>query len=841
MMVQLLDHYYNLETLNTIPSLVFTSLNRAPGQRCSGASNEAQLQCGLCYAVGFGVQQDTQRALSLVKEAATGGLLKAQAILFRLHTALGVSMPSSDLDRMINWLVTGSRTGSTTALADLRKLDLESYYRVTHELVSSLGCQASNDDRFLLAVRSGDIHLVRKLIPQIRNIDCEDTSGATCLHWVSTCLDDTGPDIANLLLENGARVNIATRRASGFKTFGNANHYLNTIPPQTTPLEWAIMQDNLLIMKILIEASKTMDSTFFCDAMESTPIACASRYQSKKCLEWLCATGTPQDIAAFDGYSFSALYCALRADILDRMLRFSPDKSEVERNSPQVTPVVERELEVIRILLESGSGLDVHEENAFTCLHIAAAVGHPEVFRSILAASHSTNLLDSLSDEGYTPLKEAISRGDTDIFTNMLDSIVDRSKLWCGPRFHAIHLCSMNLKPISVEFAKMVLGKDPRCLQSISRPGYLSPLHIAAVQGNRPIIDFLVSCGAVLLQVAGNLTPLGYAIRARSTIGVEALCVQHRNYRVPLIAALSSYKYLLPPIGMPIFALRTVPATTFLLAPGAYSQKIKETLDMGNVPFQPNRYIGCYDDPFSEVSQNILDSILKHYQPVPIYDPRWLRFWRHRLPLLAKIIPLGPNAGAGIGMVHKVISVLYRRNCMFDAGLMWAIRMGNLAATKIILDNRSRCQYKPRFRDLIELAYYQNELGDNHVAIPTKRFDILQCLQQSQKEEYKSVQDQRRGHPVLKWFWVPYYSIYGDPEQHCFEQCHKWESLDRPFFVFGPWCRPQIPLNLLAYCALWAILIPMMRNFSTLMHNPVVQVTAAQLMRLIGVTIMVSR
>ena len=820
-----------------------------------------------------------------MKEAAKSNLTQAQAILYRLHGALGVPVPTDNL--MIEWLSTAAAEGSIMALTDLRRIDLQSYRSVTNDLANKR--EMSTNERFREAIRSGDLQLVQKLVSQIDGINCRDHFGATCLFWVSNCLEETAVDIASFLLKKGAHVNIYSNKwVPGSADAEHSFHYLNNVPSRITPVEWAIMQDNVPVMKILIMASNDLDPTFLDDAMGNHPIACASRYQSQKCLSELCANSNPQEVRSFDGYGYSALYYALRADVFDRMLRFpvGDDESELGRGPLPDLPVVERELGVLATVLDSGSGLQVHESDAFTCLHISAAASYPKVFRFMLSARQSADLstdtppdlpigastdlptdasmdvapvvapdatpnastdtpidtppdiLTRMTKDGYTPLKVAIARGEKEIFTAILDKIVNPSDLWCDQRFHAIHLCAMRSKPQSRDFAEILLEKDPRCLHSGSKSRYLSPLHIAAVQGNRSMIDLLILSGADLLRPAERLTPLGLAIRARSLVGVGALGVQHRRQKVPLIAAHGSYRYLLPPIGQPVEALRTIAATTFLLAPGIYSRNLKETIDMSNVPFQKNSYIGCYDHPFSKVSKNILASLLEHYLPGRILGI--LRLWRHPPYVLSRIIPGGANAAAGFHLLHRIISASQHRYQELDAGLMWSVRMGNLDAVELIMKNRSHCQYMPPLRELVELAYLQSRLQEEHVASEQSRCDVLEYLLRVQKEEYMSIGQRRREKPVLHWYWKAYYSVYGDREQRCFERCHQWELKSRPFFVFGPWCYPRIPLYLLAFCVLWAILIPTARDLSILKHSPAFYFTSKRVAAFVGVVLIVS-
>ena len=785
--------------------------------------------------------EDKQKAVSLVREAATAGLTKAQAVILRLQKALGV--PASMKDLEMNWLSMAAKAGSTIALTDLRKLDLESYHHVMMDKKSSFIFQASIEERFREAVRLGELEATQELVKLIDDINWKDESGATCLYWVSMCLEESAGAVATLLLKNGAHVNISTEWIPGSTRAGHLFRHLDEVPPRTTPVEWAIMQDNLPVMEILMEASNNVDSTFLDDAMENHPIGCASRYQSQRCLNELCANNSPQKIRSFDGYGFSAFYYALRADALDRMLRFPVDQSMDTEAPLPVTPVVQREIAFLTTLLDHGSRMAVHKDDTFSCLHIAAAASNPEVFRFLLNhpkyADLPSGLLTHRSDDEYTPLKVAIARGNREIFTAILDQIKDPSDLWCDTRFHAIHLCSMRSKPQNISFAEMLLKKDPLCLRITSKSGSLSALHIAAMQGNRAMINFLVLRGADLLQPASRLTPLGSAIRARSWVGVDALGLQHQKQQIRQVAAHGAYRYLLPPIGQPVEAVRTVTATTFLLAPGIYSQNFIGTVDMSNVPFQKDSYLGCYDHPFSDVSRKILDTILCHY--LPDRNLVSLRLWRHPVWILSRIIPGGPNAAAGIHLIHRVISAMCFHEQGLDAGLMWAIRMGNLEAIRLILDSRPHCQYEPSLRGSVELGYLQMKLGEQHVASEEDRIDVLKHLLRTQKEEYSSIKRKRQRHMVWGWYWRAYYSSYGDREQRCFEGCHQLELENRPFFIVGPWCRPRIPLYLLSLSVLWAILIPMSRYLSLLRHNSVIDVTSRHVFTLVGVAIIVCR
>ena len=802
------------------------SLERAAAQGNHKASHEALLQLGLCKIVGFGVPQNISAGLEQVKKAAALSLSKAKGIVFRLYAAVGVSIPGSEKHEMLSWLKTAAAAGSTIALSDLRNLDYEAFQQLMLSLLEGSDAEVTINQRFRNAVTFGRLESIRKILTQGADLSWKDENNASCLYWVSTCFEETASQAAALLLDSGAQVNVKTGGVDRIANATDDGHYLNVVPAHTTPLEWAIMQDNLAVMKVLLEASIQDDVTYLKDNMESTPLGCASRYQSQQCLAWLCTNNSSEILRVYDGYGFSALYYAIRPDILDRMLRYPVHTQQPQSYIARLFPVVERELTVITTLLDSGSELTIHKDKAFSCLHLAAALTHPKVLSLLLAVPQSTELLGSLSEEQYPPLQEAIFRSDIEIFMTLWEKLDENSiDLSCGPRYHAIHLCCVSFHDTSRVFADLLFAKDPSCLRQQSYPNGALPLHIAAERGNAAMIDFCISHGTSLLSIAWGLTPLGWAIRSRSLVGVDVLCRYHQMKKLPKLATVTKL------------------GTEYLLTPGYFSPSDSKPQGAGFYYFDyyyqdldehsDGIYYeccnGCYDEPFSDLSQKVLKSLLGTRESVSYYDFRKLLFW-HPIPRYTTLCLRDPwqTLTRLLDFILNLATLAHPTSFKW-AALRPAVDRCCLVALKTIATTQHYAVDDAILRVLIHRAFSASLYHESRADRGQASRNVLEYLQQLQRERFESTRIRRLEQPISSLGWMLYYRACGDREQRCFDQFYQWLSKARTeartrqhtdlATIFIPFSESKFSFRILMIAVLWSILVPLFKYQSAFRHS----------------------
>ena len=225
------------------------------GSHPTGQELDAAFQSFLCFTFGFGVPRDDEQALKYLVKAARGGLIKAQAYVYRCmqsappDIAASVSIPNRDT--IIDWLRNATYLGSHVASWNLKELTkddpgiyLETIEKRKREM-SGVGQPFVVDNGTFAAenIELNDIDKLRKYI-QGTTMPVDElivnNAEETLLHFASTvgetCAvtlllqefganpdvrdeDDTTPllcayraghlDIAELLISSGATANIA--------------------------------------------------------------------------------------------------------------------------------------------------------------------------------------------------------------------------------------------------------------------------------------------------------------------------------------------------------------------------------------------------------------------------------------------------------------------------------------------------------------------------------------------------------------------------------------------------------------------------------------------------------
>lgn len=588
------------------------------------------------------------------------------------------------------------------------------------------------------------------------------------------------------------------------------------MPPNTTAMDWAIIANNLPALTLLKEEIDRNNNNGIRPIM--TQLSYAAQYQSIECLKYLCAVNR-DELDYFDVRGFSPIYYAVRPNIFDRILRYQPSGEEPS-NGQHLAPFMAREIQVIEILLESGSNLVVHHQSLFNCLHITAAVGEREILECLLQTPFRDTLINETSAFGWTPLRDAIMRDNTTIVDLLLKHGADPESLWPAQRCHALHVCCMFQGNQSVEVATKLLRDYPSALRHRDCRAS-TPLHKASQHGHTKLIELFLSAGANLLDInLDTLTPLGLAIRFRFVLAVALLSSKCREQKLPFVASnafwIISFPVLTPTGFVPLQG-RYISVFDYLLAPGYQSPNTEIKHD--HVPLQREwSHIGTYDVPFSKPSLKILEILVSNYE--------------HRTRF-------------GINLCLSLTHAIYR----YDSGLHWAVRMANLDAITCILSARSRIltPFKPEIRDLIELAYSQRLLGRSHIGSEEAREKVISRLREQQIMEYKSMFDTRTRQNrfrLLNRLWSIYYRIYGRVEQREYERANDWlletrPTVDPKFLEFRQWYYPRYSLYSVLFALLWLILIPLLTCYAIVACDPSSGMRAANIAYIVVMVILV--
>lgn len=130
----------------------------------------------------------------------------------------------------------------------------------------------------------------------------------------------------------------------------------------------------------------------------------------------------PARVREYTDEGWTALHLAANAEISDMLLGAGADINARNRhkfagpgNSPLSAATYQQRLDVVKLLIERGADVNQGDNAGFTPLHLAAALGYPEVARVLLEAGADPNALTSESAgaryRGKTPI-DLISETD---------------------------------------------------------------------------------------------------------------------------------------------------------------------------------------------------------------------------------------------------------------------------------------------------------------------------------------------------------------------------------------------------------------------------------------------
>ena len=122
------------------------------------------------------------------------------------------------------------------------------------------------------------------------------------------------------------------------------------------------------------------------------------------------------------GYVFANNFVALQAALSGGA---DPNELDSDGRTPLIHAVIDNQLEIARLLVESGAQIDVRDYRGTTALHVAAQNQNLEMASLLL---HHGAPIDAEDGDGNTPLSTAVfnSKGHGDLISALLSAGADR-------------------------------------------------------------------------------------------------------------------------------------------------------------------------------------------------------------------------------------------------------------------------------------------------------------------------------------------------------------------------------------------------------------------------------
>ena len=357
--------------------------------------------------------------------------------------------------------------------------------------------------------------LVESLTPTHRSD--VNTKGGSYGYPLQAALIKGEADIALTLLQNGANINAPDN--SGWSplhraaTFGHlaaskfllehrAEVNLQANDDCLTPLHLAALAGEVEICRLLLMHGADLDKM---DVNQGTPLHFAFRSGKPEVARFLIEQGA--NAMSRDRQGNTSLHMASRQghlDLVDMLLEGGMDVNA--RNAGEETPLNlvsgDGHLEVTRFLIERGADVNCCDKGE-TALHSAARSGHLDIVRLLL--NFGIGVQDRTAED-ETPLILASAGGHEEVSRFLIERQADVNSVSNGS-WTSLHLASRNGHAGVVQLL-LDYGADV----NVQKADLWAPLHLASAEGYLKVAKLLIERGAnvgVLNDVLA--TPLNLA------------------------------------------------------------------------------------------------------------------------------------------------------------------------------------------------------------------------------------------------------------------------------------------------------------------------------------------
>ncbi|KAF8376249.1 trpa-1 [Pristionchus pacificus] len=371
-------------------------------------------------------------------------------------------------------------------LEEGRKLSRASFHQKSVDEVDIVKMK-----KFMEAASNGDVKVLQEILNADNSaaVTYKDLSEMTALHFACRYVNK---EVVRILLRFYANVNAEDKE-------------------KWRPLHYASKYFQRDLSRDLTENYSLKD-------VES------SMNDTRDIIEELCKFGA--EINAVDEFGCSALhYAAMRGNsaAAEVLLKYGADPNLHDHNNitPFMTSCTYGTIEVFNILFSESSKTEV-DRRKNSALHIAAQHGHIDILRGLLHWSFkgksSDSLLDQLNNEGKTALQLAVAADHSDAVQELLQKY--KGELKTEDERWMLHEAAAkgykDMCVILIEKAKMKVNLE-------NDEGRL-PLHAAAKNNHSEIVKYFLDIEPTAIEWGDNegFTPL---LLAASSDGLETLKV----------------------------------------------------------------------------------------------------------------------------------------------------------------------------------------------------------------------------------------------------------------------------------------------------------------------------
>jgi ankyrin repeat protein len=532
-------------------------------------------QLGVCYAVGFGVNQNMLEAKRYFNNAAESGSIDAQAIIERFEEQTDRRL--IDLNKPSRWSHNGAMAGSWIAakcVAEFPKTLLAIYEHLAKEdshmtseawtslpgletLLDELKDSNSgiNDKTFtsrkdkvmhiatlkndlpalklltqnpdidinatnskgetplICAMRAGNRRCATFLIDQGASVTAEDERGITAVHWIINCLD-TSDDVARLIekfQQRGANLHARSRCALIYSDLYGAILFPGT------PLDWAVDTGNFVALRILAERYILVAEN------GADPFDLTFRNGRPPAIHRMASNHQHELLTAFKRcIEFKALLQQLDTEGKSALWYALQPGNSFNRLMYD-TPNTQGQSQTLKHLIEGGADVRYVNSSGETALYSAVKAGSLPCVEFLLARQEVQQMLCSRSSpQEFSPLRRSIYAENTGIFYSIFQHL-DISDIgeWgyevSPDGLNLLHECCLGPEQVSVSIAESLLTEQcesnrEELLGQRCCGCDLTPFQLAVLCNKLELAEIFIHHGANPLEGHHDQRFLGYLL-----------------------------------------------------------------------------------------------------------------------------------------------------------------------------------------------------------------------------------------------------------------------------------------------------------------------------------------
>ncbi|KAL4914501.1 hypothetical protein BDW62DRAFT_143293 [Aspergillus aurantiobrunneus] len=422
---------------------------------------EAAVEEAICYSMGFGVERDYTRYLSILQGCCQMGHRPAQQSLPRVHSALSITLTDD--------LQPDSRDETVETTGDtINAMDI-SQSQIDHP-------NSDGDFPLIRACRAGNLDVARILISKGADCSLRNRLGESAIHWVWQFDDSDIPSIVAQLTHSGADPNAVAK--------GSVSSTPNMLYPliSGTALHRAVVQGNKeAVLQLVLNGASVMATTgpvvfHQQHSWKLDPVQLACTWHDAEIVEILLDAAPFYQINPGPETELGLLYFAVQCQNTHlRMARYgSRHRTQLERT--------------VQLLLRRGA-TNIVDKVGMTVLQLAVGSDMPEILECVTAVDAFMGDINTEVD-GKTILDLAIAKGRPAAFDLLVRAGANIYQ--SSVAGHALD-SAIKLAPGNDYFLKSTLEL---AMQSITLKDKNSGLEHAFLERQWAFADFLMDHGA---------------------------------------------------------------------------------------------------------------------------------------------------------------------------------------------------------------------------------------------------------------------------------------------------------------------------------------------------------